>query len=119
MSLLHRNPERVGSFLQIVSEYVAIIKPQYENLYNNKKDANHPATFDEFWQNILPEFIGRKWVNLIQTTIEPATHWQGIYELDGDVLKLAFSGRPDVRPESFATKVGVAGFCFTLKRIKD
>jgi hypothetical protein len=70
MSLLHRNPEQVGRFLQIVSEYVAVIKPHYENLYNNKKDANHPATFDEFWQEILPEVIGRSWVNLIQTTID-------------------------------------------------
>jgi hypothetical protein len=70
MSLLHRNPEQVGRFLQIVSEYVAVIKPHYENLYNNKKDANHLATFDEFWQDILPEVIGRRWINLIQTTID-------------------------------------------------
>ena len=70
MSLLHRNPEQVGRFLQTVSEYVAILKPQYENLYNNKKDATHPATFDEFWQDILPEVIGRTWVKLIQTTID-------------------------------------------------
>jgi Protein of unknown function (DUF4238) len=70
MSLLHRNPEQVGKFLQIVSEYVAILKPQYEKLYNDKKDANHPPTFDEFWLHVLPEVIGRSWVNLIQTTID-------------------------------------------------
>jgi uncharacterized protein (TIGR03067 family) len=58
-------------------------------------------------------------IDLIQTMTEPPTRWLGIYDLDGDVLKLAFSGRPDLRPESFATKVGVAGFCFTLKRVRD
>jgi len=70
MSLLHRNPEQVGKFLEIVSQYVAIVKPQYEKLYHDKRDANHPATFDEFWQDILPEVVGRTWVKLIQTTID-------------------------------------------------
>jgi len=42
---LHRNPEQVGKFLQVVSEYVAMLKPQYEKLYNDKKDANHPPYF--------------------------------------------------------------------------
>jgi uncharacterized protein (TIGR03067 family) len=57
-------------------------------------------------------------IDLIQMS-EPPTRWKGIYELDGDVLKLAFSGQPDLRPNSFDTKIGVAGFCFTLKRVKD
>jgi hypothetical protein len=70
MSLLHRNPEQIGRFLQIVSQYVAILKPQYEKLYHDKRDANHPPTFDEFWQNVLPDIVGRTWVNLIQTTID-------------------------------------------------
>jgi hypothetical protein len=70
MSLLHRNPEQVGKFLEIVSQYVAIVKPQYEKLYQDKKDANHPATFDEFWRDILPEVVGRTWIKLVQTTID-------------------------------------------------
>jgi uncharacterized protein DUF4238 len=70
MSLLHRNPEQVGRFLHIVSQYVAILKPQYEKLYYDKRDANHPSTFEEFWQNALPDIVGRTWVNLIQTTID-------------------------------------------------
>jgi hypothetical protein len=70
MSLLHRNPEQVGKFLEIVSQYVAIVKPQYEKLYHEKRDANHPATFDEFWQSIRPEVVGRTWIKLIQMTID-------------------------------------------------
>lgn len=70
ISLLHRNPEQVGKSLEIVSQYVAILKPQYEKLYHDKKDANHPPTFDEFWQDILPEVVGRTWIRLIQTTID-------------------------------------------------
>jgi hypothetical protein len=70
MSLLHRNPEQVGKFLEIVSQYVAIVKPEYEKLYYEKKDDDHPATFDEFWQGILPEVVGRTWIKLIQTTID-------------------------------------------------
>jgi hypothetical protein len=70
MALLHRNPEQVGKFLAIVSQYVAIVKPQYEKLYHDRKDANHPATFDEFWRDILPEVVGRTWIKLIQTTVD-------------------------------------------------
>lgn len=81
MSLLHRNPEQIGRFLQIVSQYVAILKPQYEQLYHNKKDANRPPTFDEFWQNVLPDIVGHMWVNLIQTTIDSqfvGDHFNGL-----------------------------------------
>lgn len=70
ISLLHRNPEQVGKFLELVSQYIALIKPQYDKLYNKRKDVNHPATFDEFWQDILPEIIGRTWIKLIQTTVD-------------------------------------------------
>jgi hypothetical protein len=45
-------------------------KPQYERRYGDKKDANHPATFDEFWQDILPELLGRTWIILTQRTID-------------------------------------------------
>jgi hypothetical protein len=55
ISLLHRNPEQVAKSLGIVSQYVSLLKPQYEKLYNTRKDANHPATFDMFWQDLLPE----------------------------------------------------------------
>ena len=70
VSLLHRNPEQIGTYLQTVSRYAMILKPQYERLYHNRKDANHPPTFDEFWQSILPEVVGRHWIKLIQTTID-------------------------------------------------
>jgi hypothetical protein len=70
MSLLHRNPEQVGKSIQIVSRYLMIVKPQYEKLYHDKKDANHPATFDAFWQAILPEIIGRTWIDLLKVTID-------------------------------------------------
>jgi Protein of unknown function (DUF4238) len=70
MSLLHRNPEQIGTSLQTVSRYVMILKPQYQRLYQDKKDANHPLTFEEFWHSILPEVVGRTWIKLIQTTVD-------------------------------------------------
>jgi hypothetical protein len=70
MSLLHRNPEQVGRFLQIASQYVAILKPQYEKLYDDQKGANQPPTFDEFWQSTLPNIVGQLWVDLIQRSID-------------------------------------------------
>lgn len=70
MSLLHRNPEQVAKSHGVVSQYVSLLKPQYEKLYNDKKDVNHPATFDEFWRDILPEVVGRTWIKLIQRTID-------------------------------------------------
>jgi hypothetical protein len=73
MSLLHRNPEQVAKSLAVVSQYVSLLKSQYEKLYYEKKDANHPATFDEFWQDILPEIVGRTWIRLVQTTIDSKT----------------------------------------------
>ena len=86
MSLLHRNPEQIGTSVQIVSQYVTILKPQYERLYHNKKDANHPATFDEFWQAILPEVVGRTWIKLIQTTIDSEAAGQHFNNLIWRVL---------------------------------
>jgi hypothetical protein len=70
MSLLHRNPERIAESLQTVSRYVAMLKPRYERMYHLKKDANHPATFEEFWQIMLPEILDRTGIRLIQTSID-------------------------------------------------
>jgi hypothetical protein len=91
ISLLHRNPEQVGKFLELVSQYVALIKPQYEKLYSSKKDANHPATFDEFWQDILPEIIGRTWIKLIQTTIDSKSVGEHFNRLVWKILDLKSS----------------------------
>jgi hypothetical protein len=91
MSLLHRNPEQIGRFLEIVSRYVATIKPEYEDLYRQKKDSGHPATFDEFWQNILPEIIGRTWIKLIQTTIDSGSVGNHFNNLVWRVLDLKSS----------------------------
>jgi Protein of unknown function (DUF4238) len=70
MSLMHRNPEQIGSSLETVSRYVLILKPQYEKLYQNKKDASHPPTFEKFWHRILPEVVGRTWIKMVQSTID-------------------------------------------------
>ena len=42
----------------------------------------------------------------------------GIYQLDGDNLKLCFSEPGEERPRAFATKKGSAGMCMTLKRAR-
>ena len=70
MSLLHRNPEQVGKSLEMISQSVALDRPRYEKLYQDRKDTNHPPTFEEFWRDILPEIVGRAWIRLIETTID-------------------------------------------------
>jgi hypothetical protein len=70
MSLLHRNPERIAESLQTVSRYVTILKPQYERRYHLKQDASSPATFEEYWQVMLPEILDRTGIRLIQTSID-------------------------------------------------
>ena len=35
-----------------------------------KRMRNHPATFDQFWRDILPEVVGRSWIKLVQRTID-------------------------------------------------
>ena len=70
MSLLHRNPERIKESLQTVSRYVAMLKPRYERRYYLNRDVSHPATFEEFWQVMLPEILDRTGIRLIQTSID-------------------------------------------------
>ena len=86
MSLLHRNPEQIRASLHNVSQYVILLKPQYERLYQNNKDANHPPTFDEFWQLILPDIVGRTWIKLVQTTIDSESAGQHFNDLLWTVL---------------------------------
>ena len=86
MSLLHRNPEQIRASLQTVSQYVTILKPQYERLYHNKKDANHPPTFNEFSQLILPEVVGRTWIKLVQTSIDNKSAGQHFNNLIWTIL---------------------------------
>jgi uncharacterized protein (TIGR03067 family) len=42
----------------------------------------------------------------------------GVYQLDGDTLKLCFSEPGTDRPKGFATKKGSGGMCLSLKRAR-
>jgi uncharacterized protein (TIGR03067 family) len=60
-----------------------------------------------------------KTIDLVSGPVESPLRWQGIYEIEGDVLRMAFSGQSDVRPASFERKHGASGHLFVLKRVKD
>jgi uncharacterized protein (TIGR03067 family) len=62
-----------------------------------------------------------KTIDLISGSLDSQIHWQGIYEIEGDQLRIAFTGQPHVRPKAFEAKPGVAatGHLFMLKRVKD
>jgi uncharacterized protein (TIGR03067 family) len=60
-----------------------------------------------------------KTIDLVSGTLESPLRWQGIYEIEDDVLRMSFSGQPDVRPASFERKHGANGHLFVLKRVKD
>jgi uncharacterized protein (TIGR03067 family) len=60
-----------------------------------------------------------KSIDLVSGPVESPLRWQGIYEIEGDVLRMAFSGQPHVRPASFERKHGASGHLFVLKRVQD
>jgi uncharacterized protein (TIGR03067 family) len=60
-----------------------------------------------------------KTIDLISGSFESQVHWQGIYEIEGDRLRMSFTGQPHVRPRSFESKPGVNAYLFVLKRVKD
>ena len=73
ISLLHRNPEQVAKFHEIVSRYMEIVKPQYNEYFRNRSAPDTPQTFEEFWRATRPEIIGRTWIDLIQRVIDSVT----------------------------------------------
>jgi hypothetical protein len=73
VSLLHRNPEQISRSLETVSRYMRAAQPLYEKEYNIRRNTNHPPTFEEFWDEIRPDIVGRTWINLVQSTVDSKT----------------------------------------------
>ena len=69
-SLLHRNPELIQRSLRTVSRYIDICRPLYERSYLEKRNANHPPTFEGFWNSIRPQVLAETWINLVQISID-------------------------------------------------
>ena len=70
MSLVHRNPEQVARFHAVVSQYIEIVKPEYEDYFHTRNAPASPQTFDEFWRAARAEIVGRTWIELIQSVID-------------------------------------------------
>jgi uncharacterized protein (TIGR03067 family) len=60
-----------------------------------------------------------KSIDLVSGSPEAQNRWSGIYELDGDTLKVCLFSNSTHRPETFESKRGTGAFLYVFKRVKD
>jgi uncharacterized protein (TIGR03067 family) len=81
----------------------------YEEIYLGLRDRWGPCAVD-----------AARWPARLDLTYSDGPHkgkvWQNIYRLDGDTLRIAYTGSPDGRPTSFDSKPGV--WVHTYKRVR-
>jgi uncharacterized protein (TIGR03067 family) len=61
-----------------------------------------------------------KTIDLVSGSRETPSHWSGIYELDGDTLKVClYLNNAARRPKTFESKRGSGECLYVFKRVKD
>jgi uncharacterized protein (TIGR03067 family) len=58
-------------------------------------------------------------IDLISGSAEAQFHWSGIYELDGDILKICLYTNGNRRPTTFDSKRGSGACLYVFKRVKE